>query len=434
MMKPGFLRSDRAAAGGTIRPHRLGGRTRTIVLVAAAALSAVLAAGVVADRETRPALICGPLIQIPAADRLVVVWKMDAFFTHGSVVVSSAGRRLEVDATQRDGQRYEAVLTGLPPGAAFEYTIVNYGFLHRPKVVAGPFRAAMPALRGQSFRFVAFGDSGNGSHTQAALATLMAVDEPDVVIHTGDLIYPAGAAANYLSNFYEPNAALIRSAPFMPCLGNHDCQTDHGSPLLDEFVLPTNGPAGVEPGRYYWFDFGDVRFVAMDTNSADDSSGGVLTPQRMKDVVAPWLAEVLTDCDARWRIVYHHQPIYTGSIHSLDEHAYVKEIFQPVFDACHVDLVFAGHNHLFERSAPMRDNRVVADGAGVVYVTTGAGGTTRYMEGKPTPTFIRAFNDKVFSFTRVDVSADRLELRQIDPQGRVIDEYTLNKRAGPPPA
>jgi hypothetical protein len=211
----------------------------------------------------------------------------------------------------------------------------------------------------------------------------------------------------------------------MPSLGNHDVATDRGAPLLEVFDCPRNGPEGIEPERNYWFDFGDARFVALDSNLAE--FGGALTRDDMNNVVAPWLRSVLTDCGATWRFVFFHHPFYTGGPHAAEGVAYLKEAYAPVFETCAVDLVFSGHNHLYERTAPIAGDRVVDEGRGVVYVTTGAGGANRYAEQIPPPPYIRAHNDAVFSFTQVDVTPNRIELRQIGDSGETLDEYVIDE-------
>ena len=59
--------------------------------------------------------------------------------------------------------------------------------------------------------------------------------------------------------------------------------------------------------------------------------------------------------------------------------------------------------------------------------TTGCGGVSRYAELQPPPPYMRAYNDKVFSFTQVDLTATRFEMKQIDENGKVIDEYSITK-------
>ena len=79
----------------------------------------------------------------------------------------------------------------------------------------------------------------------------------------------------------------------------------------------------------------------------------------------------------------------------------------------------------------MRRDAIVPEGRGVVFVTTGAGGVSRYEEQRH-PDYMRFFNDQVFSYTRVDISGDRLQMEQIDENGRVLDRYEIVKSSAEP--
>jgi len=276
-------------------------------------------------------------------------------------------------------------------------------------------------------RFLAFGDSGNGSNTQRGVAEQMIATKPDLIIHLGDLIYPNGSPNDYKRNFFDPYRELLARVPFMPSLGNHDVATDKGQPFLDVFVLPENGPKGVQPERNYWFDFGDARFVALDTNR--EAEKGAITEADMRGKVAPWLRDVLKSTDRRWKFVFFHHPPYTGSTHPAEAQAFVKSIFVPIFDECGVDVVFCGHNHLYERTKPIRNDKIVPPGQGTVYITSGAAGVSRYPEIEPHPDYIETFNSDVFSFTQVDLSANKLVLTQLDANGKPIDTLTIDKPA-----
>ncbi len=413
----------------TTDPKPSSNRSRGALVVAASTVALLILAGILVDQNTRPTLISGPMVQIPEPGVLAIVWHMETPFARGAVRLTGPGDvELVAEATEANG-RYVATFSDLPPDRAYRYVVLNDGFLGREIPVAGPYDTAAATSRGEPFRFVAFGDSGVGSHSQAALAELIADAKPAVVIHTGDLVYTVGAAEDYLLNFFQPNERLIRSVPFMPSLGNHDCATEFGQPYLDAFELPENGPPGIPLERHYWFDFGDARFVALDSDKVAEKHSGVLTPEQMKTVVAPWLREVLTNCDARWKFVYFHHPFYTGcGTHSPDGAAYVKEAYVDVLEDCGVDIVFAGHNHLYERTAPiLRDKIVEAGQGGVVYVTTGAGGASRYPMDEDPPDYIVAYNDEFLSFTQVDLSANTLHLKQISDRGLVLDEYVIEK-------
>lgn len=365
------------------------------------------------------------MVQIPAPGTLVIVWEMSAPIGSGYLTLEGANYPAFRARVEARGDRYEAKLEGLPSGWSCNYTIYNDRKILGMTQIAGPIETKTALPRGRPFRFVAFGDSGNASNTQSDLAVRIADTKPDLVIHVGDLVYPAGKRETYNTHFFEPNKEMIRHAPFMPSMGNHDAATQKGAPLLDVFVCPQNGPPGIEPERCYWFDYGDARFVAIDTNLVDFA--GALTADQMKNVIAPWMRQVFKESDARWKFVFFHHPFYTGSEHGAEGAQYVKDAYLSVFDDSNVDVVFCGHNHLYERTSPMRADQVVAEGKGPVYITTGAGGSTRYPEHLPSPAYIKIYNDQVFSFTQVDLSTDRFELKQIDENGRIIDEYVISK-------
>lgn len=404
-------------------------RIRTIVPIAVIVTSTLGVGFYKYDQATRPVLLTGPMVHMPSADRLIVAWTAHPGGTTGWVELKHPDGRTTSQSVESTNGRYVVDFSGLQRGATYHYEIQNAGMFGRRVGLSGPHEYKTPAVRGTPFRFLAFGDSGVGGHAQAIVAGRMADEKPDLVIHVGDLIYPAGETQSYPSNFYEPNAALVRSTPFMPTLGNHDVATDKGAPLLDEFVLPRNGPSGIEAERNFHFEFGDALFVGLDTNPV--TQGGAITFEEMEKVVAPWVRSVLSASDATWKFVYFHHPYYTGSQHTAEGAKYVKKAFARVLEECGVDAVFCGHNHLYERTAPIRDDKIDEE-RGIIYITTGAGGAQRYPEMSPPPPYIRHFNDKVFSFTRVDVSPERVVICQIDENGESLDRIELSKsrRAG----
>lgn len=388
-------------------------------------IALIFVGGYALDNKMQPLLISGPMVHLFEPDTLVITWSTEPPSSIGRLAwTAHTGKTVLIDVEPENG-RCIARLGGLVQGQTYTYRVSHSGFLGRNIAMSGPHKVKTPAPRGNAFRFLAFGDSGNGSNSQTAVADLMTRQEPDVVIHVGDLVYPAGAKDDYIRNFFEPNAALISSVPFMASLGNHDVATDKGQPLLDVFILPENGPDGIQPERNYYFDYGDARFVALDSNR--DTEKGAISFEQMKTVVGPWLRKVLTECNARWKFVYFHHPFYTGSSHRAEGSAHLKEAYVEIFERSGVDMVFCGHNHLYERTAPIKQDQIVPDGKGVVYIVTGAGGVSRYPEDEQPPEYIRAYNDEVFSFTQVDLSSEQLELKQIDENGNIIDEYSLKK-------
>jgi len=384
------------------------------------------------DESAKPRLLLGPMVQMPAANALAIVWTAHSGRPAGwARLTLPDGKEIEQQINP-GGVRYEAEFAELRHGVTYEYEIFNEGLFGRRVKLSGPHKYKMPPHQNDgAFRFAVLGDSGVGGNTQAIVARMIAEQSPppNLLIHVGDLIYPAGESADYPLHFYLPNAPIISTIPFLPCLGNHDVATDTGRPLLAEFMLPRNGPEGIEAERNYYFDYGDARFVAIDTNI--DRMHGAVTEDQLKTVVGPWLRTVLKASDANWKFVYFHHPYYTGSQHISDHAPYIKQALVDVIEECNVDVVFCGHNHLYERTAPIRDEKVVEEGEGVVYITTGAGGAQRYPEILPPPEYIRVYNDRDFSFTCVDVDSNTVLIRQINEKSVAFDQYSLEKSARP---
>ncbi len=440
------------------------------------------------NEQTQPALLTGPMVQLPAPDRVTILWTANAPFEQATIEVRASGETVaDIHKVRPENGRYQLELDHLPPDTAYQYTIQIRGLLSRDALTSGPHTFRTPPSRNANIRFLAFGDSGVGSNTQAMLADRMRACSPDFIIHTGDLIYPTGAREDYLDNFYRPYQRLLPTSFFLPCLGNHDVVSERGQPMLDEFCLPPNGPEGVQTERNFYFDYGPARFVAMDTNLAEPD--GAITLETMQTTVADWLRDVLTNCDAKWKFVYFHHPFYTNSAHMAEGSAHLKKAFVEVLESCEVDIVFNGHNHLYERTAPLfqdeiideaeiglanlrlsgsalrtRDpahdgvrqsivtNRIPSDQRpdkiehdvvtpetdpptiapvegrhGVVYIVTGAAGAHRYPENPNPPAYIRTYNDTAFSFTDIELRPDVCWVRQIDSTGKAIDRFVIRK-------
>ena len=126
-----------------------------------------------------------------------------------------------------------------------------------------------------------------------------------------------------------------------------------------------------------------------------------------------------------------------------------------LFEKHGVDIVFNGHSHLYERTYPLTfkanatnvDERGRVDGeftfdrqfdgktqtrkAGVIYITTGAGGKNLGLDhiidfGK-LPPWTSKLETKDRSFTHLDVDGTKLILTQIAADGSQLDRIVIVK-------
>ena len=125
------------------------------------------------------------------------------------------------------------------------------------------------------------------------------------------------------------------------------------------------------------------------------------------------MEEDLAATRKRWKIAFLHRSPYGSSRHGGDER--VRENLEPLFARHKVDVVLAGHDHVYERTVPIR---------GVTYVVSGGGGRRLYRAGKGKRT---AFSKSAHHAVLVRLDGGRLPLEAIEPGGTVLDRSDLEK-------
>ena len=349
----------------------------------------------------------GPYLQ-HAEDGITVVWYTDSP-TEGRVrwrmdeettgeAVSSAGL----------ATRHEAVIAPLVPGARYTYRVYSgRGLL---AAVGGAVEFSFLAPVPEALRLVVFGDSGEGSPGQQAVARAIEAEAvpPDLVLIVGDVNQPPAGDASYDSRFFEPYRTLLPAIPFYAALGNHDYEVEQGKALLDVFTLPRNGPSGLAPESSYWLERAGALMIVHDTNQS---------PATLRAESVPWHVEVARR-PATFRFVFQHHTIFSsGPNGAVEPTGVLRELLAPLYTDTGVDFVFNGHDHLYERTHPI---------GGVVYVTTGAGGAALYPRYRRNA-FTAAFVNDRHSYTHVEVRERTMLLRQTDTSGEEIDALEITK-------
>ncbi|MBI4893648.1 MAG: metallophosphoesterase [Acidobacteria bacterium] len=288
-------------------------------------------------------------------------------------------------------QQSFVTLSGLPPGGRIAYR----GAWNQPQEAS--FRT--PRLAPATFRFLAFGDSGVASDAQFALSRLMAADDPDFTLHTGDIIYPYTTPEGIRERYFDCYGQMMARCPMYISLGNHDCMISQGNPLLSIHRLPAH-PAG---GRYYSFRWNAAHFIALDTNSLADPA------------MLAWFDQELLQPTV-WRIVFFHHPPYTRGTHAHDPICLeVERLLAPRLESAGVDLVLMGHDHNYQRFLPIGQT---------TYCVTGGGGAGLYYVGSSRRHAVAA---SAHHYLRVDVQGLMLRATAIGADGQAIDDFTLSK-------
>ncbi|MCG5055358.1 MAG: metallophosphoesterase [Myxococcales bacterium] len=292
---------------------------------------------------------------------------------------------------------YGATVSNLAPDALYCYEL----HLDGTPIARAGFRTPPLPDREEPVRFVAFGDSGDGGNSQAAVLAQMHTVPFDFMIHVGDIAYDTGTRVEFEKNFFDVYADLLARFPMFPASGNHEYETEAAAPFREVFALPENGgPEGRE--RWYSFDWGPVHFVVLDTELQGPTQ-------------AAWLDADLAAAKRPWTIVYGHRPPFSSAKRGGDEK--FRTHFVPVLEKHRVPLVLSGHEHHYER---------IQTKNGVNYVVTGGGG--RHLRGIQ-PRADAAYAESVLHFVSASVTPHRLELHAIDASGREFDALVLSREA-----
>lgn len=394
---------------GILGIRELGGGVRKIVVVVAC----VLSVGLTACQPATPAsptlspiltstplshtpvptsgqprglpLLRGPYLQLVTTDSIIVVWETNQP-SHGAVVYGETEEYGTSVADPAPGARHAVTLTGLAPYTLYHYRVESDG---APLSADAIFRTAAGPDQ-DTFAFAVFGDTRTQHQIHQKVVEGIVAQEPDFVLHTGDLV-AMGSASPYWQTFFEVERELMARAPLFPALGNHE---GNHARYFDLFYLPGNE-------RWYTFDYGNARFVSLQVDGIADFGPG----SEQYD----WLVETLASNTQPWLFVYFHIPPYSSVQDSIESDA--RRALAPLFEQYGVDVVFNGHRHNYER------NEV----NGVTYIVTGGGGAPLHAMHEREPT--RVAFAVAHHFVLLEINGDHLEATAISIEGEMLDQF-----------
>ncbi len=396
----------------------------------------------------------GPYLQQPTPTSMTVVWR-ELVPTAGAICWGTAPDALVQRRTAIPAADHVFVLDDLMPATRYWYVVGQDCSAADTAPDGQTFRTAPRLGSTEPVRLWVVGDSGNGSPRQAAVRDAMleftADRRPDLFLHMGDMAYGDGLNFEFDAFFFGVYRDVLTWLPTWPTMGNHEGHTSDSAtesgPYYDAYVLPRRGEAGGVPSgteAYYSFDHGNAHYIVLESYEIDRDPSGVM---------AQWLREDLAATDQTWLIAFWHHPPYTKGSHDSDGETQLVEMREnilPILESAGVDLVLAGHSHIYERSAllhgaydtpttaegyvldggdgdPGGDGAYRTAGAGSVYVVAGHGGAGVGQSGvHPVMVAVEADHGSCI----VDIEGDTLTLRNLRWDGEVTDLFRLDKRDG----
>ena len=216
----------------------------------------------------------------------------------------------------------------------------------------------------------------------------------DLVIMLGDNMYGSQRPADFVRKFEQPYAPLLSiGVKFQASLGNHD------TPEQISYK-----PYNMNGQRYYTYARNNVRFFALDSTLMD-----------RKQVA--WIEAALRDSREDWKICYFHHPLYSNAARhgsSVD----LRILIEPIFVKYGVNVVFSGHDHVYERIQPQK---------GINYFVSGAAGQLRAGNMRRSSQTAASF-DQDQSFMAVEISGTEMFFQAISRTGKTVDSGVIRRQ------
>ncbi len=227
------------------------------------------------------------------------------------------------------------------------------------------------------------------------------------------------------AGFLYPDA--LREFPLATTIGNHeskgtDYQYHYNNPNSEDNLGATKS------GSDYYFSYGDVLFISLNSNNRNVSEHRALMQKAMD-----------SHKDAKWKVVMFHHDIYgSGQPHSNTDGANLRVLFAPLMDEYDIDICLTGHDHSYARTFQLIDGKAidygnentVSDPEGTLYIAAGSASGSKFYDLAATKQYYIAerSNTQLPTFSTIDFTSNSLTIKTYDYNGnKYADDFTITK-------
>jgi hypothetical protein len=254
---------------------------------------------------------------------------------------------------------------------------------------------------------------GVGTSTRCRQAdTASLLTGADLILPLGDNQYECGGLTAYQDSF--DRSWGVFKARMRPAIGNHEHFVTEGPTRIGTGCQATRFTAGyytyfgsTAPGGAYSFDTGGWHFATVDSTCGPASC----------NAQASWLRSDLAARPTACSIVFYHHPRWSSGNQGNHPQG---DPFWRVAAASGVDIILTGHDHDYERFAPM-DANGNASSVGVREFVVGTGGRdhTPFRQIQPNS---EVRNADTFGVLRLTLHADSYEWAFVPIAGQTFTD------------
>lgn len=306
-------------------------------------------------------------------------------------------------------QGHEVKMCGsLEPDTVYSYRVGGEG--HWSPIHT--FRTPPTPGTFDTYSVVFASDSRGAYETWGAMVAQMESFDPDFYVFPGDMVELGGNQREWEAWFAATGDTFARKV-LVPSHGNHEFLAVN---YFAQFSLPGNE-------EWFHIDFGNMSLISMNDTVND--------PAKQNIDQARFIDQTLGRSTADWKVAMHHRPMFS----TCTRHQSALDVRQawatPLIDAG-TDFVFAGHNHIYERSqsVSLTDNDQFTAttnlGDGTMYIVTGGAGAPLYRESDNSLFFADKANPTEH-FVLGEFGPTGVTMTAYDLDGNVIDHFTVPK-------
>ncbi len=209
-----------------------------------------------------------------------------------------------------------------------------------------------PSKTKDEANFIVFADvqaSNEENFQQAAKVLQSAVDTMpnyEFAVGLGDFVNDCTNEEwdSYFRNFSFMNM----NTTLVPVAGNHEGNLQWFK-FNNMFNIGAVEDSMTVTGCYYSFDWGDAHFAVLNSNDMYPMSAAQIN----------WLKNDMNASDAQWKIVLMHRALYSaGKNINKPDTVIMRNLLLPVIDELGIDVVFAGHDHMYMRTETVKGEKV----------------------------------------------------------------------------
>jgi chitodextrinase len=270
---------------------------------------------------------------------------------------------------------------------------------------AGDIACAPPATR-----------TSSKCHQQDT-ANLLTAGGYDTVLPLGDTQYECGQLSAYQA-VYDPTWGQVKSISH-PAAGDNEytsstCTTPGASGYFTYFgaaASPQDQPCTQACKGYYSYDLGSWHIIALNSECSQVGGCGSTSPQ------GQWLKADLAAHPAACTLAYWHRPYFTdGGSTSSSTRSFVKTLY-----AAHADVLLVGHQHIYERFAPMNPSQV-DDPNGIRQFIVGTGGKSHGSLATTPPPNAEARDKTAYGVLRLTLHAGSYDWQFVPEAGKTFTD------------